>query len=234
MLTRRRPTSAKGLQAPQTSLPHTVRNPSWISSVGASYWRILARKTLISLRGFSPSPPRIGEAAARTLASTTTGTFSRIEGNSPRRHLASICGSGSQRHPPRPRARGTGTPASPEPQGSSAIPHLARELFPGDAQARQQTGPRSPRRGDEHILTHKRDDGGLSGRRRYDPPIPEPRSHPVRYSARRNERPLGGSSLDLRPPLRRDEGERLVIIQIQGLSRKREKSGGKMGRTAVL
>src|SRR5215213_1321268 len=122
MLTRRRPTSAKGLQAAQTSLPHTVRNPSWISSVGASYWRILARKTLISPRGFSPSPPRIGEAAARTLASTTTGTFSRIEGNSPRRHRASICGSGSQRHPPRPRARGTGTPATPE------MPHITRPI----------------------------------------------------------------------------------------------------------
>src|SRR5215208_2203647 len=201
MHTRRRSTSAKSLQAAQTSPPHRVRNLSWSWSVGASYWRILARKTLIGPRGFSPSPPLIGEAAARTLASTTTSTSSRIEGNSPRGHRASICGSGSQRCPPRPRARGTSTPASPEPQGSSAVPHLARELFPSDAQARQQTGPRSPRRGDEHILTHKRDDGGLSGRRRYDPPIPEPGSYPVRYSARRNERPLGGSSLDLRPPL---------------------------------
>ena len=106
--------------------PHTRRNPNWSWSVGVSYWRILVKKTSTGLRGTSPSPRRSGEAAARTLASTTTGISSRIEGNSPRGHWASICGSGSQRHPPRPRARGTSTPASPEPQGSSAVPHLAR------------------------------------------------------------------------------------------------------------
>src|SRR5215210_5839661 len=232
MLTRRRSTSAKSLQAAQTNPPHTGKNPSWSWSVGASYWRILARKTLIGPRGFSQSPHRIGEAAARKLASTTTGTSSRIEGNSPRGHRASLCGSGPQRHSPRSRARGTSTPASPEPQGSSAVPHLARELFPGDAQARQQTGPRSPRRGDEHILPHKRHDGGLSGRLRYDPPIPEPGSHAVRYVARRDERPLGGSSLDLRSPLRRDERERLAITEIRELSRNREKERREYGENS--
>jgi hypothetical protein len=40
--------------------------------------------------------------------------------------------------------------------------------------------------------------------------------------------------MDLRPPLRCDEGERLAIIEIQVFRMNCGKSDGKMGRTAAL
>jgi hypothetical protein len=40
--------------------------------------------------------------------------------------------------------------------------------------------------------------------------------------------------MDLRPPLRRDEGERLAIIEMQNFRMNCGKSDGKTGRTAAL